>query len=76
VVVGKLVLDTFRRARPHDATFDLDLLDGRLDEARVTEARTDRLRAMAELQDAGAGLEEERAQQKKIVAANERNLYI
>jgi hypothetical protein len=31
---------------------------------------------MAELQDAGAGLEEERAQQKKIVAANERNLYI
>src|SRR6185312_9901295 len=58
VVVRQLVNGPFRRDDARDASFEVDVLDGRLDEARVAEAGPDRLRAVAELQHTGAGLEE------------------
>ena len=71
-----LVHGPFRRDDAHDASFDVDVFDGRLDEARAAEAGADRLRAVAQLQHTGAGLEEERAQEEEVVAADERDLDV
>src|SRR6188474_532645 len=76
VVVGQFVGGSFRRDDPHDLAVDIDVFDRRLDEARAPEAGADRLRAMAKLQDAGARLEEERAEEEEVVAADERDLDV
>jgi hypothetical protein len=54
--------------------FDVDVLYGRLDEARPAQRGPDRLRAMSQLEDPGARLEEQRRQHEEVVAAHERDL--
>jgi hypothetical protein len=51
-------------------------LDRRFDEPRAAERRPDRLRAMAQLQRAGAGLEQERGEDEGMVAAHQGDLDV
>jgi hypothetical protein len=76
MVVGEVVHSPFGGDDAHHTPFDIDMLDRRLDEARASEARADRLRAVAELEHAGARLEEEGAQQEEVVPADERDLDV
>ena len=60
----------------HARTLYVNVLDRCLDESRTSKRRSDRLRAVTELQPAGAGFEQERCEHEEVLAAHERNLDV
>jgi hypothetical protein len=74
MVVRQLADGPFGPGDANDLSLDVHLLHGRLDEASAAETRADWLRAVAELQHAGARLEEQWRKEEEVVAADERDL--
>ena len=62
----------FCNANLYALPLEIDGLDGSFDEVHTPQAWPDRLRAMAKLENTRARFEQERAEQKEIVAADER----
>src|SRR5262245_1993749 len=74
MVVGQAVLGAIRSHGANELPFHVHRFDGRFDEARVLKRGADGLRAMPQLQHAGACLEQERREHEKVLAAHESDL--
>jgi hypothetical protein len=74
-----VVREVVRRAcggGSNEPSADVNALDSGLDKAGSPEGGADRLRAVPQLQPSGTGFEQERRQDKEILAAHERDLDV
>ena len=76
MVVRQRMNTAIRGDGSNDPALHVDTCDGCLDEAGVPEGGPDRLRAVAQLQPAGAGFEQERRDDEEVLAADERDLDV
>src|SRR6185295_13519406 len=72
--VWEIVDAAIRRHGASEPALDVHGLDRGLDEARAEQHGADGLRAMPQLQPAGAGLEEQRREDEKVFAADQSDL--
>jgi len=75
-VVRQLLHGVIRDRRANDPPLDVDLVHRGLDEPHAIEARPDGLRAVTQLDHAGAGLEEQGREQEEVVAVHESDLDV
>ena len=76
MVVGQAVRAAFGSHGSNELSFEVNRFDGGFDEAGALKGGADGLRAMSQLQPAGACLEQERREHEEVLAAHESDLDI
>jgi hypothetical protein len=76
MVVWQVVAISVRRHGSDRLALDVDVVNGRLDEARPPQGGANRLSAVPQLESARARFEEERCEDEEVLAAHERDLDV
>ena len=76
MVVSQIVGTSLRRNGSHGLAFDVDVVNGRLDESRPPQGGADRLGAVPQFQPSRAGFEQQRREDEEVLAAHERDLDV